>query len=171
MVEMMSKSTLLEKIDAVRAEWDALIATVPEARMTEPGAAGEWSVKDVLAHVAVYERWTADQLDAMMRGETEMYIAPDVPPGANTIDLDARNAAYYEAWRNRSLAEVRREAREAFALLRAAIVRTPEELLNEAERFPWLGGSPVWQMIPGNAYKHYQDHIPSLRAWLDGQGI
>lgn len=168
MAEMMSKSALLETLDTARAEWETLIAEVPEARMTEPGAAGEWSVKDVLAHVAVYERWTADQLDAMLRGETEMYIAPDVPPGANTGDMDARNAAYYEAWRNRSLAEVRGEAREAFALLRAAIERTPEDLLNESERFAWLSGSAVWQMIPGNAYEHYHDHIPDIRALLAG---
>ncbi|HLJ81222.1 MAG TPA: maleylpyruvate isomerase N-terminal domain-containing protein, partial [Ktedonobacterales bacterium] len=77
MAETMSKSVLLEKLDAARTQWDALIAEVPEARITRPGAAGDWSVKDVLAHVAVYERWTADQLNAMMRGETEMYTASD----------------------------------------------------------------------------------------------
>ena len=166
MAETMSKRMLLETLDTARAEWDALINEVPEARMTEPGAAGDWSVKGVLAHVAVYERWTADQLDAMLRGETTMYVAPDVPPGGNTDDTDARNAAYYEAWRNRSLADVRRESGEAFALLRAAIERTPEELLNESERFAWLNGAAVWQMIPGNSYEHYQDHIPNIRALL-----
>lgn len=170
MAETMSKSALLEKVDAGRTEWDALISDVPEARMTEPGAAGDWSVKDVLAHVAVYERWTADQLNAMMRGETEMYVAPDEPPGAGTDDTDAQNAAYYEVWRNRSLADIRREEGEAFALLRAAIARAPEDLLNESARFAWLNGTAVWLLIRGNSYGHYDDHTPSIRAWLDGQG-
>lgn len=169
MAETMSKSELLAPLNARRAEWEALLAEVPEGRMTEPGAAGTWSVKDVLAHVAVYERWTADQLNAMMRGETEMYVAPDTPPGANTDDTDLRNAAYYAAWRDRSLADVRRESHEAFELLRTAIERAPEDLLNETQRYAWLGDSPVWQMLPGNSYEHYQDHIPSIRAWLDGQ--
>lgn len=169
MAETISKTELLEKLDTARAGWDTLIAQVPEDRMTEPGAAGEWSVKDVLAHVAVYERWTADQLNAMMRGETEMYAAPDEPPGADTEDTDAQNAVYYEVWRGRSLDEVRREQREAFDLLRAAIEQAPEELLNESERFSWLGGSAVWQLIRGNSYGHYDDHIPSIRAWLGGQ--
>ncbi|HLZ23820.1 MAG TPA: ClbS/DfsB family four-helix bundle protein [Ktedonobacterales bacterium] len=166
MAETMSKSALLAEIDTARAGWDALIGDVPEARMTEPGAAGTWSVKDVLAHVAVYERWAADQLNAMMRGETEMYVAPDTPPGADTEDTDRQNAAYYAAWRDRSLADVRREARETFALLRAAIEQAPEALLNETDRYAWLGGSAVWQMVAGDAYEHYQDHIPSIRAWL-----
>ena len=169
MTDAMSKSELLTLVQTERAAWEALLAEVPEERMTEPGAAGTWSVKDVAAHVAVYERWTAQQLDAMMRGETDMYIAPDTPPEANTYDVDRRNTVYYELWRDRSLADVQRESEEAFALLRAAIERTPEELLNESERFAWLGGSPVWQMIPGNAYEHYQDHMPSIRAWLDGK--
>jgi hypothetical protein len=84
--------------------------------------------------------------------------------------MDARNAVYYEAWRGRPVAEVQRESREAFDLLRGTIERTPEELLNETERFAWLNGSAVWQMIPGNSYEHYQDHIPSIRVWLGGQG-
>lgn len=167
MADTITTSELLDKLDAARARWDALIAAVPEQRMEETGAAGAWSVKDVLAHVAVYERWTADQLAAMLRGETTMYIAPDVPPGANTNDTDARNAAYYEAWRHRSLAEVRDEAQASFALLRSTIEHTPEDLLNATGRFEWLGPWPVWQMIPGNSYEHYDDHLPSLRAWLE----
>lgn len=170
MAETMSKSELLAEIDTARAAWDSLIREVPETRMTEPGAAGDWSVKDVLAHIAVYERWTADQLDAMMRGETEMYVAPDVPPGANTNDTDQRNAAYHAVWRGRSLTDVRRESREAFELLRAAIERTPDDLLNATDPYVWLNGFAVWQMLPGNSYEHYLDHIPSIRAWLDGQG-
>lgn len=169
MADTVSKSELLRTLQTERTAWEALLAEVPEERMTEPGAADTWSVKDVLAHVAVYERWTAEQLDAMMRGESEMYTAPDTPPEANTDDMDRRNAVYYEVWRDRSLADVRRESEEAFALLRAAIERAPEDLLNESERFAWLGGSPVWQMIPGNAYEHYRDHMPSIHAWLDGQ--
>ncbi len=48
----MDKARLLGMIRAARAEWDALLATIPEAWMEEPGAAGKWSVKDVVAHIA-----------------------------------------------------------------------------------------------------------------------
>ncbi len=51
MDDRMSKARLLENLRTKRAEWDAVLAEVPEAQMTEPGAAGKWSVKDVIAHL------------------------------------------------------------------------------------------------------------------------
>jgi len=38
-------------------------------RMTEPGACGSWSVKDVLAHLAVENGWLALQLERGTRGK------------------------------------------------------------------------------------------------------
>ena len=37
--------------------------------MTEPGACGSWSVKDVLAHLAVEDGWLALQLERGTRGK------------------------------------------------------------------------------------------------------
>jgi hypothetical protein len=48
----MSKAQLLSMIRGARADWDTLLADIPEAWMTEPGVDGEWSVKDIIAHIA-----------------------------------------------------------------------------------------------------------------------
>jgi Mycothiol maleylpyruvate isomerase N-terminal domain len=52
----MNRATFLATLRAGRAEWEALLATIPIDRMTEPGAAGDRSVKDVVAHVTWSER-------------------------------------------------------------------------------------------------------------------
>ncbi len=48
----MNKAEFLERQRRARAEWEALLAEVGPDRMTRPGTAGYWSVKDVIAHVA-----------------------------------------------------------------------------------------------------------------------
>ena len=50
----MDKQTFLDTLHGERTQWEALVAQVGEERMTQPGFAGEWSLKDVIAHIAVY---------------------------------------------------------------------------------------------------------------------
>ncbi len=52
----MDKATFINTLEQSRAEWEALLAQVDEERMLQPGAAGKWSVKDVIAHVTWGER-------------------------------------------------------------------------------------------------------------------
>ncbi len=47
------KAVLMAALGASRAELESVLSQVPLERMTEPGACGLWSVKDVLAHLAV----------------------------------------------------------------------------------------------------------------------
>lgn len=52
----MEKTTFINTLKEARAEWEALLAQVDEDRMLQPGAAGKWSVKDIIAHVTWGER-------------------------------------------------------------------------------------------------------------------
>ena len=68
MDDQMNKTRLLETLRSKRAAWDAVLAEIPAAQMAEPGVAGEWSVKDIIAHVTYHERWFADRLHESLRG-------------------------------------------------------------------------------------------------------
>ena len=85
MDEPITKAGLLRELRAVRAEWDALMAEVGAARMTEPGAAGDWSIKDVTAHLTSYSRWFVNASEAHFRGE--------MPPldGSEGMSFEQRN--------------------------------------------------------------------------------
>ena len=63
----MDKTTFIETLLARRAAWEALFAEVGEARMLQPGVAGEWSVKDVIAHVMWSEREMVGVMQARAR--------------------------------------------------------------------------------------------------------
>ncbi|HEX6797202.1 MAG TPA: ClbS/DfsB family four-helix bundle protein [Ktedonobacterales bacterium] len=167
--ETMSKSLLLERMRAGRAEWEALLAGVPEGHMAEPGIEGEWSVKDILAHTTVYEQWTADQLDAAQRGQTEMVVRPDIPPGADSFDTDERNAAYYAAHRDRPLADIAAWSRDEYPRLLAAVEALPEDVLITPGCVPLMGGGALWELVASNSYDHYAVHAAAIRAWLAGE--
>ncbi|MFI5272143.1 MAG: ClbS/DfsB family four-helix bundle protein [Ktedonobacterales bacterium] len=164
-----TRALLLERIRTSQTHWDALLTEVPAARMTEPGVEGEWSIKDIIAHVAIYEQWTADQLEAARRGETQMVTRPNLPPGANTFDTHARNAAYFHANRDRPLGDIMAEARAEHARLLAAVEALPEDALPETSRFEWTGGTRVWEMVAANSYDHHAEHGADIRAWLAAQ--
>jgi len=50
--EQMSKAKLLDSMSRTYAEWDALLGAIGEQRMQQPGAAGQWTVKDVIAELS-----------------------------------------------------------------------------------------------------------------------
>jgi hypothetical protein len=164
----MTKAELLERIRATRAEWEAALAAVPEGRLTEPGAVGEWTVKDVVAHVSYWEDWQADQLEALLRGETALFTRPGTPPGALSDDADERNAAIYALYRDRPPEKVLDLARASYPRLLALVEQLTAQALNDHQTYAWTFGYPVWRMIAGNTYTHYPRHAADLHRWLAG---
>jgi hypothetical protein len=161
MDDQMKKAKLLEALRVKRAEWDALLAEVPESQMTELGVAGEWSVKDIIAHLTYHERWFADRLHETLRGE--IYV----PTEMDRMDFDERNDRIFQQNRDRPLPEVLAESRQVFARLLEGVQAHSEEFLIEPQQFEGAPGPVmVWQMLRGDVYDHYGQHAPSIRSWL-----
>ena len=154
----MEKAKFLETIRNERARWDALLAQVDEGQMTVPGIVGAWSVKDLIAHVT----WSEREMVGMLRERA--LVGSDLW----NLALDARNVAIYEENRGRTLGEVRAESQAIFEGLIRLLEQLPEADLNDARAFP---GMPTdwqpWDVIAGNTYRHYRDHILDVRAWLE----
>jgi hypothetical protein len=89
----MSKEQLLSMIQSARAHWDALLAAIPQAWMTEPGVEGEWSIKDIIAHIAWGERESLRVAQAHAVVGSDLWRLPE----------DERNAAVFEQNRRREL--------------------------------------------------------------------
>jgi len=161
MEQQISKASLLHELRAARAEWHALLAEVGEGRMTEPGVAGDWSVKDVIAHLTSYSRWFVNASEAHFRGE--------LPPldGTEGMDFEQRNQFWHQQARELSLAEVQAESQRVFSRLLEVVEAHSEEFLTQPQQFE---GVPepllIWKMLEGDGYEHYREHMRSIRAWL-----
>ena len=159
------KMTVLATLQRIRARWDDLLGQVPAERMTLPGAAGAWSPKDVIAHVAAYEEWMALQLSGVLRGETHEIHAANVPPEADTLDIDQRNQVLYALHRDRALVDILSYAREVYYGLLANLQALPAAAYARTD-YAWTRGQSVGQAIAGNTFVHYEDHIPAIEALL-----
>ncbi len=161
----MDKETLLRTIQTEYAHLDSLIAPLSETQLCTPGSEGQWSIKDILAHVAVWEQICARWLEEFLRGET--------PQPSERLDRDSNNRIYREN-RDRSLSEVRglcRSAHEQFLHQVELLTQTyTEEDLNAPHRFAWTESWPGYSLISAiadNSYEHYQDHAQQIRNLLD----
>lgn len=158
-----SKAKLLEDLQDENAQWEKLLAEIGEARMTQPGVAGHWSVKDVVAHLTGWRRRTVARLQAVARGEP----APPPPWPQHLQTDDEINAWIYEQNRNCSLSDVLEHSRQVFQQLFEAVQAIPEPWLDEPHRFPGLEGQ---RLSAAALFAHFhEEHEPDLRAWLDRQ--
>ena len=118
-----TKAQLIAKMKESRAALEKVIAKVPPEALLIPGICGEWSGKDVLAHVAHWQElhlgwWAAEQ-----RGET-----PHTPvPGFSWKDIDALNHQIFLAHRDQSLDEVLKYLRDTFQKFLTVIEQTSED--------------------------------------------
>ena len=159
----MTKAALVADLNREYGQWEALLAEIGDARMEQPGVAGPWSVKDIVAHLTGWRRRTVGRFQAALRGETD---APPPWPAQLQSD-DAINAWIDAQHRDRSLQEVLDDSRQTFLALVAAIETFPEAELLDPARFLWMEGEP----LSGAAlFGHFHDeHEPDLRAWLSRQ--
>jgi uncharacterized damage-inducible protein DinB len=155
--EPLDKAHFLEKVRQARARWEALVAEIDDKRMLQPGASGDWTLKDVLAHLTWHEREMLGVLNARALTGSEWWNLP----------LDQRNQLIYEAHRDLPLERVRAEAQETYSRLLQALEGLAEEDLHDPGRFAEM--PPEWQpwkLLAENTYEHYIDHFLSLKEWV-----
>jgi hypothetical protein len=159
-------STELQAVaDAIRADqtfWRNLVADVGMDRMDEPGPMGEWTFKDLTAHLAAWRNTRIPMIEAIARGEA----VPDPPWPAVMTDDDEINAWFQERDAARSLDDVLDDYDRSFERLAKAIEALPEEVARDPNALPW---APGYVVIDTDFTEHLHDeHLPSIRAWLDG---
>jgi hypothetical protein len=163
----MNKSELLNWLQEEYEQWEAFLDEIGPERMDQPGVAGHWSIKDIIAHLNDWQPKLIANIQAAQRGEPE----PPPPWPAHLQTDDEINAWIYESNRGRSVREVLDKSRQLFQQFLAVIESLPEDVrieeVHHGERvyyLVWLGEKrfPV-----GEFFDHFHDdHEPDMRAWL-----
>jgi hypothetical protein len=173
MEQVGTKEELLATLRAERAAWEALLAEVGPARMEEPGPMGDWAFKDLLAHLAAYQRawgarlrWAATGVPPTTR---EMFDVDALPAGAETWTTDQQNAAIHDQYASLPPPAVLAMWRETDDRLAEGVAALLEADLTTPGRFPWADHRPLAEAMAGDTYRHAREHAVDVRAWL-GRG-
>ena len=158
------KAVLIAALGASRAELESVVSQVPPERITEPGACGSWSVKDVLAHLAVENDWLALQLERRTREEVPGPEELQRNQELGLADNETRNTYYAHQHRDLDLAYVRDWDRRAHARLLVAWAALPESRLQEPDW--WTSGRALGSVFD---LGHNREHAQDIQRWL-GQG-
>jgi hypothetical protein len=156
-----SKAQLESDLRDEQANWEALLQEIGEDHMTQPGVAGEWSIKDIVAHLTAWRRRTVGRFQAALHHEP---TPPPFWPATMQTD-DEINGWIYAGNRDRPLDVVLGESRDVFDQLVETLDAFPEAELLDPARFPWLEGEPL---TAAALFGHFhEEHEFDMRAWLD----
>jgi hypothetical protein len=124
---------------------------LPDLQLTEPGVTGEWSVRDIVAHVTTWEQEALQHLPAILKG--------DKPPRYSITHggIDAFNRTMTEQKRGLTLAEVRRQAEDTHRRVLCFIESVPEDQFRSE--------TPFRHRLRLDTYSHYRKHADAIRRW------
>ena len=127
--------------DVSKAWLDLLKATrqLSDEQILAPGTVGEWSVKDVMAHMSFWEQTVIDTIVALDAGNEPDYI---------------------DGFEDENLAAVAEAADLTLDEIRDQFSETHDELMLLLESTPSLSR----ELIADETYSHYIEHTADIRA-------
>jgi hypothetical protein len=142
---------MLTKVDAAWTAFHDAYAGLSDEELMIPGVCGEWSIRDLIAHVTWWDAEALAHLPLVLEGGT--------PPRYSVRygGIDAFNAMKTREKRGLSLDEVRTEAGETHGRLVEYVSGVPPERLKGNPRFT--------RRLKLDAYGHYPIHTEQIRDW------
>ena len=151
----MNRQQLLTRIEtawiAFRASYDGL----SDAQLSELGVTGDWSVKDLIAHVTIWEEEALKHLPHIMEGGR--------PPRYSVTygGIDAFNERMVAERSSLPFAEVLRQQADAHQRLLDFVQTIPDEQIATETR--------TRRRIRLDTYSHYPIHTQAILEWRERQ--
>jgi len=156
-IKHLTKPELLDQIRTEHGNLEETLSRLTHTQMLLPGVDGEWSVKDALAHISVWERCMIRWVGSHLRSEEPAIPLP--------WDVDRMNAETYVLVKVKPLAEVLEEFNQSYRDSLALTEGLSEEQLQTVYADTWPMG-PLWTGIAANTNWHYKEHHTDILKWL-----
>jgi hypothetical protein len=152
------RDALLTDLVAARDTFHDVLAEVDAELATVPGVMDDWSVRDIVFHLAVWCEHASEALALAAAGRGDEFAY-------STGDTDAMNERFLAEGRGVSPAQALRREEAAFAAFHAA-VSTLDPALFDLK----LGnGDSVEEVVVYDGHEHYAEHTAHLRAWFGAE--
>jgi len=148
----MDKQQLLKRLEKAWAAIEESYDGLSDSQLTEPCVIGNWSVKDILAHVTTWEEEALKYLPLIITGGRP-------PRYIQYGGIDAFNAKMTEQKRGLALSDVMKQLDETHRRLIDYIRSVPEEHFTRETRFR--------HRLRLDTYSHYPMHAKAIREWRE----
>ena len=162
MSEEMDKTQLIAEIQSEREELETTLEAFSQEQMTHPLLEGGWTLKDLLAHITVWEQRMVRWVEITLRDEV-----PEMLPKGLTWsdeDLNKWNQQTYLEMKDKPLGEVLADFESSYRQALAVAQQATQEQLFDKDRYAWRGGRPLYIMVAANTSWHYKEHNAQLRS-------
>ncbi|HET7082858.1 MAG TPA: maleylpyruvate isomerase N-terminal domain-containing protein [Candidatus Limnocylindria bacterium] len=149
---------LLDGLTSARDDFLAALADIDPALRTTPGLVGDWSARDLLAHVGYWAGHGAESLHRAELGELSEF-------GRDDLSVDDRNAVVTRVARETDYATVASREQGSYEAFVARLTAVDPESLDDRD----ADGDTLEEIIAFDGGDHYREHILDIRAWFDGK--
>jgi len=148
---------VLGQLDGAWRSFQDAYAGLTDEQMLIPGVTGEWSVRDLVAHVTWWDQESIDHLPVVLAGN-------HLPRYSQVYGgIDAFNALMTERKASLTLDEVRAEFTKTHDRLVAYLLSLdPEE---------WVGNTRFRHRLKMDTWSHYPIHEADIRRWRAAHGF
>jgi DinB family protein len=149
----MSKREFLKRVRATRAALNVEISGLSEEHLTQEIVAGEWTAKDILAHIAAWQGEAGLAAQRVARGQPHAFMDED--------DIDEWNRRRVDERRRLPLVDVIQEFNDAHDTLLAALEQCPDDGGSGGPAW-WTPDGPLWWLT-----EHDAEHVAAIHAFRE----
>jgi hypothetical protein len=149
------RTQLLARLEKAWRDFHESFAGLSDSQMMKSGVTGDWSVRDMLAHVTTWEREALKHLPTILKGGK--------PPRYSVTHggINGFNRIMTEQKRDLTLTDVRRELDDVHRQLIRFVESVPEEQFQTE--------TPFRRRLRLDTYSHYPKHAEAIRRWRKQQ--
>jgi hypothetical protein len=147
---------LVVELEAARGEFIAALDDVEPDLLVAPGLVGEWSARELIAHIGYWTGHAAEALHSAEQGRLADF-------GEDELDVDERNAVVARVAAETDLATVRKREEAAYGAMLTRLKRVDPTVLDDKVSY----GDSLERVIQDDGAEHYREHALDLRAWFN----
>jgi hypothetical protein len=149
------RTQLLARLEKAWRDFHESFAGLSDSQMVQPGVTGDWSARDILAHVTTWEQEALKHLPTILKGGK--------PPRYSVTHggINDFNRIMTEQKRDLTLTDVRRELDDIHRRLIRFVESAPEEQFQTE--------TPFRHRLRLDTYSHYPKHAEAIRRWRKQQ--
>jgi hypothetical protein len=161
----MTQDEILDALEDQREQFLEAIDGLSDEQLEQPGVVGDWSVKDIMFHLTMWESELVKLLWQAAQG-----IQPTTVHFSK-ISVDERNAAWSALAKDRALEQVIDDFAGVRKQTSRRVAAFKDKDLEDPQRYPWLKNHPLWVWIAEDSFKHEAEHTAQIIQWRQNLGI